>query len=312
MISKAAESLSITEGPSLFLTTVHSWRSLANATMSCAKSMIWFAMVIERDRSGVIPDHSHWSAAFSQRSETPLMAESNPLVNELLAHLPSREWDLLRPSSKIVNLKHAQVMFDDHDPGDATYFPLTSIISMIAQMANGDECEYGCIGREGMLGLYVALSAQPLRGQGLCQLAGEAVRFDGAVLRALTASGEAPELHRLLLRYAQASINVLAQSAACNGLHSIRQRTARWLLQSRDRAGGDTFSLTQEFLARMLGVRRSSVTEIAGALQDEKMIEYTRGNIHVLNRDGIHSVSCECYQLMADEHRRVFEKAPRK
>jgi len=152
---------------------------------------------------------------------------------------------------------------------------------MVAEMANGDECEYGCIGREGMLGLQVALGAQPLRGRALCQLEGKAIRLDGAILRKLTASGEAPALHRLLLRYAQATINVLAQSAACNALHRVHTRTARWLLQTRDRAGSNSFPLTQEFLAKMLGVRRSSVTEIAGDLRRRKIIDYGRGTIHI-------------------------------
>jgi hypothetical protein len=177
---------------------------------------------------------------------------------------------------------------------------------MIAQMANGDECEYGCIGREGVLGLHVALGAQPLRGQGLCQLEGKAIVFAGRILRTLTTTGEAPELHRLLLRYAQASINVLAQSAACNALHSVHTRTARWLLQSRDRAGADEFPLTQEFLARMLGVRRASVTEVAGALAKAGSIEYTRGRIRILNGSLLLEQSCECYELLRDEFERVY------
>jgi CRP-like cAMP-binding protein len=232
---------------------------------------------------------------------------SDPRRNELLAHLPPLEWVLLAPHSAIVTLKQAEILFDDHDPGDVTYFPLTCIISMIAEMGNGDECEYGCIGREGMLGLHVALGAQPLRGRGLCQLEGTAVRFNGSILRGVTDTGKAPELHRLLMRYAQASINVLAQSAACNALHSIPERTARWLLQSQDRAGADEFWLTQEFLSRMLGVRRASVTEVANDLQNDGTIKYTRGRIQVLERSILQEKSCECYQLITEEFKRVFE-----
>ena len=139
---------------------------------------------------------------------------------------------------------------------------------MMALMKNGQEIEYGSIGREGMVGLQVALSAQPLRGRAICQLEGEAVIFEGAELRALE-DAAAPMLQRLLLRYAQGTINVLAQSTACNALHTVRQRTARWLLMTRDRAGGDTFDLTQEFLSKMLGVRRSGVTEAAGDMRRE-------------------------------------------
>jgi CRP-like cAMP-binding protein len=229
-------------------------------------------------------------------------------ANDLLAQIPDAEWALLEPHAKIVTLSQAEVLFTADKPPDRAYFPLTSLVSMISEMANGDECEYGCIGREGMLGLEVALAAQPLRGRALCQLEGSAVLLDGAILRTLTNSREAPELHRLLLRYAQATINVLAQSAACNALHSITQRTARWLLLTRDRAGADDFSLTQEFLAKMLGVRRSSVTEIAGDFQHQKVIEYTRGHIHIKDVRALEAESCECYRLMRDEYARVFER----
>lgn len=216
---------------------------------------------------------------------------------------------MLEGHAATVTLRHAELLFTDEEPADFTYFPLTCIVSMIAEMANGDECEYGCIGREGMLGLQMALGSQPLRGRALCQLEGEAIRLDGAILRKVTASADAPELHRLLLRYAQATINVLAQSAACNALHSNPQRAARWLLLSRDRAGSDDFSLTHEFLAKMLGVRRSSVSNIAAELQGQKIIGYTRGSIHILNDEALEAASCECYRLMRDEFDRVCQTA---
>jgi CRP-like cAMP-binding protein len=235
--------------------------------------------------------------------------ELNPLVNHLLAHLPLGEWEMLRGHARVVTLKHAALMFADEEPADFTYFPLTCIVSMIAEMSNGDECEYGCIGREGMLGLQIALGAQALRGRALCQLEGEAVRFDGSVLRRLTASGEAPELHRLLLRYAQATINVLAQSAACNALHTNPKRAARWLLLSRDRAGSGHFPLTHEFLAKMLGVRRSSVTRIEADLRDAGIIKYSRGHIQILNDEALESESCECYRIIRDEYARVYAPA---
>jgi CRP-like cAMP-binding protein len=228
-------------------------------------------------------------------------------TNELLAKLPDAEWALLEPHAVIVTLKHAQLLFTSEQPADLTYFPLTAIVSMIAEMFDGDECEYGCIGREGMLGLQVALGAQPLRGRALCQLKGSAVRLDGKILRRLTASGEAPELHRLLLRYAQTTINVLAQSAACNALHSVPQRTARWLLSTRDRAGSDSFSLTQEFLAKMLGVRRASVTAIALDLQDRGIMAYGRGNIEILDAEALERETCECYAVMREQYAQTVE-----
>lgn len=232
--------------------------------------------------------------------------EATPTANSLLRHLPAGEWDLLRPHGALVTLKMSQLLFANGEPSSITYFPLSCIISMVAEMANGDECEYGCIGREGMLGLQIALGAQPLQGRALCQLEGAALCFDGEVLRGLTASGEAPELHRLLLRYAQAMINVLAQSAACNALHSIAQRTARWMLSSRDRAGSRHFELTQEFLSRMLGTRRPSVTEAAGALQRTGIITYRHGHVEILDEAALEAAACECYALIREEYQTVF------
>ena len=228
--------------------------------------------------------------------------EPGPRTNELLAQLPDGEWALLEPHAVVVTLKLSELLFTDEQPADLTYFPITAIVSMIAEMANGDECEYGCIGREGMLGLQAALGAQALRGRALCQLRGLAVRLDGKILRKVTVSGDAPELHRLLLRYAQTTINVLAQSAACNALHSVSQRTARWLLQTRDRAGSDSFSLTQEFLAKMLGVRRASVTAIAVDLQDRGIIAYGRGHIEILDGSRLEAQSCECYAVLREQY----------
>jgi len=233
---------------------------------------------------------------------------TDPFLNHLLSHLPSREWKALEEHGTVVTLRQAQVVFAEDEPVDLTYFPLTCIISMVAEMANGDLCEYGCVGREGMLGLQIALGAQPLRGRALCQMGGEALRLNGPILRDLTTSGAAPELHRLLLRYAQATINVLAQSAACNALHSVPERTARWLLMSGDRTGSNSFSLTQEFLAKMLGVRRASVTNIAVNLQSQGIIKYRRSSIQVVNRDGLEAASCECYKLMRDEYALVYKR----
>lgn len=229
-----------------------------------------------------------------------------PTANHLVRHLPASEWALLRPHISEVTLHSGQLLFADGEPGDVVYFPLTCIISMIAEMANGDECEYGCIGREGMLGLQIALGAQPLRGRALCQLTGTALRIDGTLLHSLTTNDTAPELHRLLLRYAQATINVLAQSAACNALHTLTERTARWLLSSRERAGSDHFELTQEFLSRMLGVRRASVTAVAGVLQGAQTIRYSRGHIEVRDLTALENAACECYTAMREQFEAVF------
>lgn len=232
--------------------------------------------------------------------------EEDPTTNALLAQLPATEWSLMVAEAEIVTLRYAEVLFNDGEPADIVYFPLTCIVSMMALMQNGQEIEYGSIGREGMVGLQVALNAQPLRGRAICQLEGEAVRFQGEELRRLE-NAAAPRLQRLLLRYAQGTINVLAQSTACNALHSVRERTARWLLMTRDRAGGDTFDLTQEFLSKMLGVRRAGVAESASDLQKEGIIDYIRGQIKVLDKERLEAAACECYVHIRDEYARVVD-----
>jgi len=237
---------------------------------------------------------------------TARIHEENPSTNVLLAALPPVEWAVLGAHAEIVTLRYAEVLFEDGEPADMVYFPLTSIVSMMALMRNGQEIEYGSIGREGMLGLQLALDAQPLRGRALCQLEGEAVRFSGQAFRELR-DAPAPTLYALLLRYAQGTINVLAQSTACNALHSVRQRTARWLLMTRDRAGSDTFNLTQEFLSMMLGVRRAGVAESASDLKKEGIIDYIRGQMRVLDSPRLESAACECYGHIRKEYARVVE-----
>jgi len=236
----------------------------------------------------------------------PRIAGGDTRVNALLGNLPRNEWALMVKKADIVTLAHGQVLFNDGEPADMVYFPLTSIVSMLALMQDGREIEYGSIGREGMVGLQVALNAQPLRGRAICQLEGEAVCFQGAEIRKLE-NAAAPMLQRLLLRYAQSTINVLAQSTACNALHNVRQRTARWLLMTRDRVGGDTFDLTQEFLSKLLGVRRAGVTAVAGDLQRAGIIEYMRRQIRILDGGRLETAACECYWLVRDEYARVVE-----
>lgn len=164
----------------------------------------------------------------------PQTREADALVNDLLRRMPVDEWALLKPHLTIVTLAYGQILFEDGEPSDMAYFPMTAVISMLSLMKNGDEVEYGSIGREGMVGLQVALDSQPLRGRAMCQLEGEAVILAREDMTKLTREN-APQLHRLLMRYAQSTINVLAQSAACNALHPMRQRMARWLLMTSDR-----------------------------------------------------------------------------
>lgn len=239
-----------------------------------------------------------------KRSEAA--AEADPLANDLLRTLSAAERRVVCEHARVVAFSAGDVLFEDGEPPNLAYFPLTATVSTLAFMRDGREMEYGSIGREGMIGLQAALGAQPLRGRGLCQLGGDVLSIPAKELRV---PGRAPELHRLLMRYAQSTINVLAQSAACNTLHSLRERTARWLLMSCDRAGATHFHLTQEFLARMLGARRSGVTKVAGALRRDSVIEYKRGELRVLDRAALANASCECYDVIRAEYARVLEPA---
>jgi CRP-like cAMP-binding protein len=233
--------------------------------------------------------------------------QRNPKANDLLRVLPDREFARFTEGAEVVTLANGDVLFNHDEPSSVGYFPLNSVISTIALMKNGQEVEYGSIGREGMVGLQVALGLQPLRGRAICQLEGEVLRVPRSNLEELPVT--APRLQWLLMRYAQGTINVLAQSTACNALHSVRQRTARWLLMTRDRAGSDRFDLTQEFLSKMLGVRRAGVTEVALELQRAGIIDYARKQMEILDAQRLAEIACECYGLIRHEYGRVIDEA---
>jgi CRP-like cAMP-binding protein len=182
-------------------------------------------------------------------------------------------------------------------------FPESAIISIVNYMADGSGVEVGTVGNEGMAGLPAYLEAEASEGRTFCQLAGVALRAPVATV--IQAAHDSDGLRRLLNRYTQAYMTQVSQSAACNRLHSIEQRCARWLLMTHDRmGGGEVILLKQEFLALMLGVRRAGVTLAAGALQDAGLIRYRRGSIRVLDREGLEAASCECYAIV----RRQFDR----
>jgi CRP-like cAMP-binding protein len=221
-----------------------------------------------------------------------------------LQHLPSDQFALLRSSFRIATLAQGAVIHEDGETPDIAYFPLTAIISNLALMRNGKEVEYGSVGREGMLGVQIAFNSQPQLGRAICQVEGEVASIDGAVLRSVAKPGSLP--HALLTRYAQSATNVIAQSTACNALHSVKQRLARWLLMTHDRVESDHFYLTQVFLAKMLGVRRSGVSVAAKGFQDRGLIDYRRAHIYIRNRKRLLDITCECYDIVQDEYAKVF------
>jgi CRP-like cAMP-binding protein len=184
------------------------------------------------------------------------------------------------------------------------YFPIAGMISVVATMADGASVEIGMIGREGMHSVAAFLSEDTPFQTAMVQLPGRALRLRTRLLRQ-EMQGETA-LQKLLLRYTQAVLSAVAQSAACNRLHLLEQRCARWLLACHDRAGADTFPMTQEFLAMMLGVRRPGVTLAARALREDALITYNHGTLTVEDRQGLEGAACECYRAIRDEFARAL------
>ena len=179
---------------------------------------------------------------------------------------------------------------------DVLYFPVTGMISLVVKMTDADDVEAMTIGNEGVIGIAVILGVASSTMEALCQIPGRALKVPTrAVLEEIRRTAS---VNRLLLRYAEAMMVQLAQHAACNRTHSIEQRCARWLLMTRDRVASDEFPLTQQFLAEMLGVRRATVTMIAGALHKAGLIDYSRGRIRIVDGRGLERVACECYDVV--------------
>ena len=174
---------------------------------------------------------------------------------------------------------------------------------MITELQDGTIIEIATVGNEGMIGLPVFLGGDTIPGQAIVQVPGEALRIESATFRKIALNSE--PLRRLLEHYTQALFVFVSQSVACNRVHDISQRCARWLLLTQDRVGSNQFFLTQEFLAQMLGVRRASVSEVASIFQQDGIITYTRGEITILDREALEACTCECYRIVRDEFVRV-------
>lgn len=210
----------------------------------------------------------------------------------------------LRPHLQPVVLEYRQSLYEANKPITSVYFPIDGVASLVNTMADGSSIEVGTIGNEGIVGLPVILGDRLAPTSAYIQVPGR-----GWQLRAdiLTAELERSSRARLvMLHYAHAFFNQVAQSAACNQSHNIMQRSCRWLLMTHDRVQSDQFLLTQEFLGMMLGVRRTTVTEVARELKHRKLIEYSRGRVTVLNRTGLERRSCECYAVSKKEFDRLL------
>ena len=232
------------------------------------------------------------------------LSPDRPSANRLLAALPRAEYLRLLPYLEPVSLPYRQSLYAAHTPIPYVWFIERGVVSLIRAMQDGTLVEISVIGYEGMVGLPLLLGIESVPSQALVQIPGAGLRMRATVFRREVPAGS--PLHDLLHRYSQAYINQVMQGVACNRVHSIAQRCARWLLQTHDRVDADQFLLTQAFLAQMLGVRRASVGMVAGKLQKAGLIRYSRGVITVLDRPGLEAAACECYRIIEAEYKRLL------
>lgn len=217
--------------------------------------------------------------------------------NRLLSSLPEAERQRLAPYLETVNLELKQLLVEANEPIKYVYFPDDAVTSTVVLTSDGGTIEVGLMGAEGMVGLSLIYRISKSNSTVFTQIPGSATRMKAADFNEHVLNRDSP-LYRLLLRYANAFMAMVAQVAACNSLHSLEERMCRWILMTQDRVQRDEFILTQEFLSQMLGVRRPSVSVIAGTLQAAGIITYTRGNVTVLRRDALEEATCECYKLI--------------
>jgi len=225
-------------------------------------------------------------------------------ANRLLELLPGEDFARLSSSFEFVTFKPGEILYDSGDKIKYVYFPTNSIVSLFYTMKNGATAEMGMVGAYGAVGFPVFLGGTSAPHQAVVQIAGNALRIKAESLQEeFTRSGS---LQQILLRYTQALITQISQTAVCNRLHTFEQRFCRWLLLSHDRIKSDELLFTQEIISHLLGVRREGVTVAAGHLQNAGFIRYVRGHIHILDRHGLETNVCECYQVIREEYERLL------
>lgn len=223
--------------------------------------------------------------------------------NGILDSLPRGEREALLPSLKRVALDAGETLYRPGDRVSSVYFPTKCVISTITAMRDGTVIEIAAVGREGVVGTHLIWGADRIPYQTLCQFGGDAYRIRSESFQAVLVRSRI--LRLLIQRHAQALYVSMGQYIACNGLHSLTQRCARWLLLTHDRLGTDEFPLTQDFLASMLGVNRQSVSVVASTFQKAGFIRYSRGYFMIIDRKGLKTLTCECYQVLADQYKRL-------
>lgn len=247
--------------------------------------------------------HVYTLLSTEKTSELPL-CEYNTSQNHLLAALPSAEFEFLAPNLELVDLPLGEMIYEPGVQLQYAYFPTTSIVSLHYVMESGSSAESAGVGNEGMVGISLFMGGGTTSSSAVVQIAGEAYRLERRILKQEFDRGGL--LQKLLLRYTQALMTQMSQTAACNRHHSVEQQLCRWLLLTSDRMPTNDLVITQEWVAGMLGVRREGVTEAAGNLQRAGLINYRRGHISVLDRAGLEKRVCECYAVVKAEMNRLL------
>jgi CRP-like cAMP-binding protein len=234
-----------------------------------------------------------------------VMATVEPATgNRLLDALPEDDRKRLVEQGTDVSLEPGQLLFERQKHVASVYFPTSAVASFLIELQDGASVEMATTGREGMVGISRFLGIDEGLARAICQVPGRALRVDADAFEMEV--DRSPTLVRLLQGYLHAFMGLMGQTVACNRVHTIERRCARWLLMTRDRIDSSDVPLTQEFLAYMLGVRRQSVTEAAGRLQKSGLISYRRGNITILDRGGLEEAACECYRVIAAGFERLL------
>jgi CRP-like cAMP-binding protein len=234
-------------------------------------------------------------------------SQEQPIQNHLLAALPPSDYDRLKPDLEPVHMPLGDVLCESGGRLSYVYFPTSAIISLKYILENGASSEIAGVGNEGMLGISLFMGGETTPSWATVQTAGYGYRVKAT--RMVREFNQAGSVQRLVLRYAQALIMQISQTAVCNRHHTIEQQLCRWLLLTLDRLNSRELTMTQELIASMLGVRREGITEAAGKLQGAGFIRYRRGHIMVLDRSGLETRVCECYSVVKNEFERLFSEA---
>jgi CRP-like cAMP-binding protein len=239
-----------------------------------------------------------------QKAAPDMPSLHHPEQNRLLAALPLADYERLLPHLELIPLPLGWVVYESGRDQGYVYFPTTSIVSMLYVMEDGSSAEIAVVGNDGLVGIALFMGGETTPSRALVQSSGHGYRLKAAYLKKEFERGG--ELQHLLLRYTQALITQMAQTAVCNRHHSLEQQLCRWLLLSLDRLTTAELKMTQELIANMLGVRREGVTEAAGKLQKNGLIHYSRGHITVLDRPALETRVCECYAVVKKEMDRLL------